>query len=136
MVKSSIVVSVLVLLLVSSGFSLAQDAALSVDEMKFCTSVEERQPVSADTVFSNTIERVYCFTKISGADQATTVTHVWYFGDKEMARVDLNVKGSPWRTWSSKRIIPEWSGTWKVDVVSAAGEVLKSATFKIKSSAQ
>ncbi|MCX5752763.1 MAG: DUF2914 domain-containing protein, partial [Candidatus Krumholzibacteria bacterium] len=37
-----------------------------------------------------------------------------------------------WRTWSSKKILPEWQGTWRVDVLAPDGEVLKSGSFAVK----
>ncbi|NIU01322.1 MAG: DUF2914 domain-containing protein [Nitrosopumilaceae archaeon] len=42
------------------------------------------------------------------------------------------MKGKKWRTWSSKRIVEEWTGTWRVDVVSTAGKVLKSKEFVVE----
>ena len=44
------------------SISMAQE--LIVEEMEFCTVIEERQPAGADTVFADTVGRVYCFTKI------------------------------------------------------------------------
>ncbi|RJR26763.1 MAG: DUF2914 domain-containing protein [Candidatus Latescibacterota bacterium] len=108
-----------------------EGAAPSVDEMSFCTAVQDRAPAGVDTAFASTVENVYCYVKTSGA-AGTSVVHVWYFGDREMARVELAVNGSPWRTWSSKKILPEWQGGWRVDVLSAAGDVLKSGTFVVR----
>lgn len=107
-------------------------AELTVDQMVFCTGVEDRKPVGADTAFADTIGQVYCFTTISGAEDETTVSHVWYLNDEEKASVDLSVKGKTWRTWSSKRIPPEWDGTWKVEVKSAEGNVLMSKEFVVQ----
>lgn len=105
---------------------------LSVEEMTFCTAVQDRAPAGIDTAFASTVEVVYCFTKVSGAADTTAVTHVWYHGDREAARVELAVKGSAWRTWSSKKIAPEWQGAWRVDALSADGTVLKSASFSVR----
>ncbi len=110
----------------------SQESALSVDQMEICVAVEEREPVGADTAFSSTMDRLYCFTAISGAEDTTTISHVWYHGDDEKATVELSVKGKKWRTWSSKRIVEEWTGTWRVDVVSTAGKVLKSKEFVVE----
>jgi hypothetical protein len=107
-------------------------AELTVDQMVFCTGVEDREPVGADTAFADTVGQVYCFTKISGAEDETTVSHVWYLNGEEKASVDLSVKGKTWRTWSSKRIPKEWNGTWKVEVKSAEGNVLRSKEFVVQ----
>jgi len=58
-------------------------------------------------IFDNGVLRLCCFSEIGGAARADTVSHVWYWGDREMARVPLHVQGARWRTWSTKRIIDE-----------------------------
>jgi hypothetical protein len=120
-----------VLVLVWAAGALAQETAPSVETMTFCTAVEERQPVAADTTFAADTEKVYCFTKILGVQGESTVTHVWFRGDKEMARVELSVRSASWSTWSSKRLLPEWAGTWRVDVLDASGSVLQSQEFTL-----
>jgi hypothetical protein len=47
--------------------------------------------------------------------------------------VDLEIGGSPWRTWSSKAIPPEWSGDWSVEIRDADGAVLETVGFTIGS---
>jgi hypothetical protein len=41
--------------------------------------------------------------------------------------------GSPWRTWSSKTIPPEWSGEWSVEIRDASGAVLETVGFTVGS---
>ena len=123
----------LFILFLAPMFLMAQEESTAkVTEITICTAVEDRVPVGADTTFSSTVERVFCYTKISGAAADSSVTHVWYHGDNEMARQKLNVKADNWRTWSSKRIMESWTGEWRVDVLSAAGIVLESKTFTVK----
>jgi hypothetical protein len=123
---------VLVLLFMAQNLTAQVSATVEVEEMLFCTAVEERVPVGADTVFSDTVGTVYCFTKLSSSEDSTSIAHVWYYNDQEMARVNLNVLAKSWRTWSSKTILQEWIGKWRVDAVSEAGEVLKSKAFEVK----
>jgi hypothetical protein len=77
------------------------------------------------------IERLYCFTRITGATDDTQVTHVWYYGDVERARITLDVRSSSYRTHSSKKIQAFETGKWRVDILDAAGNVLKSVPFSI-----
>ena len=111
----------------------AREGGLQVREMIFCTAIGNRQPAGTDTVFSSTVKKVYCLTRIAGSKDTTSVSHVWYRGDKEMARVRLPVKSVSWRTWSSKRIWEKWTGRWRVDVVSPDGKVIRSKEFLIRS---
>jgi hypothetical protein len=69
---------------------------------------------------------------VAGAADTTAITQVWYYNDREIARVELAVKSASWRTWSSKKILPEWQGIWRVDVLSPDGEVLRSGSFAVK----
>ena len=116
-----------------SSVSYAQEGAdIVVENIQICTSVEDRVPVGADTMFSTDVEQLYCFTRLKCSQDVNTVAHVWTFNDREMARVELTTRAKTWRTWSSKRILPAWKGKWRVDVVSADGDVLASKDFEIK----
>jgi hypothetical protein len=105
--------------------------ALVLEEIQICTGVEYRQPIGAGPVFPDDLDKLYCFTKIGGADRTTYVDHVWYFGDVEVARVKLPVKSNPWRTWSSKKL---YKGISKghVEILSENGDVLGKAEFEIQ----
>ncbi len=97
-----------------------------------CEGIEEREPVDKGESFTAQVGKLYCHTLVEGAEDSTAVTHIWYHGEKEMAKVTLPVRSSHWRTWSSKRIIPQWTGWWRVDVLSEEGDTLASAYFVIK----
>ncbi|HUU53044.1 MAG TPA: hypothetical protein VMW44_00220, partial [Candidatus Bathyarchaeia archaeon] len=64
-----------------------EQPALVLEEIHICTAVEDRQPSSVGTVFTDGLDKIYCFTKIAGAEDTTYVYHVWYFGNDEIARV-------------------------------------------------
>lgn len=133
---------VFVLILFVSTFTLAQEESgmteekmaptLTVEEMVFCTGIENTAPVGVDTAFADTVGQVYCFTRVSGAEDSTTISHVWYLNGEEKASVDLSIRGKTWRTWSSKRIPKEWAGTWRVEVKAADGSVLMSKEFVVR----
>lgn len=120
--------SLLILLLPVS--LLAQE--ISIEEIEFSTSIEDHTPVNVDTTFSADVGSVYCFTKVANVSDTTTINHVWYYNDEEKARISLQIKSESWRTWSSKKILPEWTGEWKVDVVDASGNVLATKRFIIQ----
>lgn len=104
---------------------------LKVSQMAFCLQIVDREPVGEATSFADTTSKVYCFTKIEGAESETEITHKWYYGDKLMAEVSLPVRSAVWRTNSSKRLVKSWVGEWRVDVVDAEGSVLRSASFTV-----
>jgi hypothetical protein len=108
-----------------------QDTGLVVTEAAVGTSVADRQLQGPADSFPATVGTLYCFTKIGQTQAGATIEHVWYHGDVEVGRKQLNIGGSPWRTWSSKVIPADATGDWRVDVL-AEGKVLKSVSFKVQ----
>jgi hypothetical protein len=107
-----------------------EKSALVLEEIHICTAVEDRQPSGVGTVFPDDVDKLYCFTKITGAEDPTFVYHVWYFGNDEIARVKLPVNAKSWRTWSSKKLNMEL-GNGHVEIVTESGDILGKAEFEI-----
>lgn len=107
-------------------------AELEVAEGVITTAVENHAPVDNIESYPADYGKLYCFTRIVGAADETRVTHVWYYQDTEMARVDLPVRSSNWRTYSSKRFLPQWAGDWKVEVLDAQAEPLATLRFRLE----
>lgn len=105
--------------------------AVEVVEGVIATQVAERAPVGVAETFTPEVGRLYCFTRIAAAADSQ-ITHVWLKDGQEMARVELTVRSNDWRTWSSKAIMPEWTGAWQVDVLAGDGTLLKSLPFTVQ----
>jgi hypothetical protein len=108
-----------------------QAASLEVAMGAVCRDVINRQPVDVGTSFEASVGKLYCLTKIIGAAGPTEITHVWYFGNTERARVSLDVNSASWRTCSSKIIQAHEIGAWHVDVLGPADELLQTFDFTI-----
>jgi hypothetical protein len=108
-----------------------EQPALVLEEIHICAAVEDRQPSGVGTVFPDDLDKIYCFTKIGGAENTTYVNHVWYFGNDEIARVKLPIKSKSWRTWSSKKL-NMGLGNGHVEIVSESGDILGKAEFEIQ----
>jgi hypothetical protein len=106
-------------------------AKLEVSAAAVCKDVVDREPVDAGSSFTAAVGKLYCFTRIIGAESPTQITHVWYFDDTERARVELAVNGITWRTYSSKIIQPHELGAWRVEVLDSEGKLLKKLEFEI-----
>ena len=112
--------------------AMAQETSdLTIEVGVICKQVEERVPVDADTTFAVSVEQLSCFTKITGAEEETTISHVWYWGETERARIELPVRSISWRTYTTKRIQEHEVGAWRVDILDAEGKVLKTIRFSI-----
>jgi hypothetical protein len=106
-------------------------ASLEVAVGAICRDVVDREPIDPRNSFEASVGKLYCFTKIIGAQNPTAISHIWYFGDTERARINLSVRSSSWRTYSSKRIQSHEVGDWHVDLVGPGGEVLRTLHFTI-----
>jgi hypothetical protein len=105
-------------------------AAVDVAEAVVARSVVDRQPQDTGTAFPADVGQLICWTKVTGAGGAA-IHHVWFHGDTQVGDVELQVGGSPWRTWSRKTVPPDWTGAWHVELHDAAGTVLKRIDFTV-----
>jgi len=105
-------------------------------EAQLCTSIENREPVGTATSFTADVGKVYLWCQVTGAAGETTIKHVWYHNGKEMATIELPVRGASWRTYSSKTIPENWAGDWEVKVLDAEGTTLTTIPFTVGKTAE
>jgi hypothetical protein len=110
----------------------AMSQEISVAQAVVCQDVVDRMPVGSSDVIPAGAERVFCYTRIVGAKEETEITHNWYYQGALKASVVLPVRTSEWRTWSSKTLLPEWTGEWMVEVLSEDGTPLESLIFFVQ----
>lgn len=127
----------LALVLLATSSSWAQEdttavVSVNVDQILFGTGIENREAVGVDTVFSADSGKVYCWVLATGAESETQISFVWYQGEEQVAEVNVPVRSARWRCWTSKTIMPDATGTWKVEIKDEAGKVLESASFQVK----
>lgn len=106
--------------------------ALEIVDAAITSDISERSPVDSLNTVKKPVEQLFCFTHVTGADDDTWITHVWYHEGKEMARVRLPVSSSNWRTWSSKKILPQWDGQWQVHILDAQGKARLIVPFMVE----
>ena len=92
-------------------------------------AIVDRTPQNPGNQFAAEVGSVAVWTNVTGAE-GSSIQHVWIFGEMEFP-VTLQIGGSPWRTWSTKEIPPEWSGEWRVEIRDAAGNALDTVSFTI-----
>ncbi len=122
----------LLVVLLLSGFQVTGAQNISIGQFDFAISIDNRQPVGVDTVFTQDVGNVFCYTNIKGIEDTAEIYHVWHYKDEEKARIKLPVESSDWRAWSSKSILKSWTGGWRVIVEDAEGNVLASKSFVIR----
>jgi hypothetical protein len=106
-------------------------AGPTVAEAAICLRVEDRSPVEPGERFPADVGELACFTRIDDG-AGLTVIHAWIHEGTTRARVELSVgESDSWRLWSTKRILPSWTGSWEVKVMTPDGAVLESIPFTI-----
>jgi hypothetical protein len=105
-------------------------ADVTVSRSAVCTAIQDREPSGTQETgeYKAEIGVIYFWSEIMAKDLPGAVKHRWSQDGKQVFEIELSLKNPRTRTWSTKKIAP---GAWKVEVVSASGEVLKSAEFKI-----
>jgi hypothetical protein len=106
-------------------------ASLQVQDVAIGTGVYDRVPTGISSYFDSSVGKLYAFTRVTGAEGDTRVYHKWYHGDVLVADVPLTVRSGNWRTWSTKNVQPEWTGDWRLVVVSENGSILETIKFEI-----
>jgi hypothetical protein len=99
-------------------------------EIAIGKSIESGNAVDTASAFDATVGQVAGWTRVSGVAAGSKITHLWIHG-ADTARVELNIGGSPWRTYSRKTIPQEATGDWTLEVLGPDGAKLASKTFTI-----
>lgn len=118
--------------MMTAAVSAAEQTGMSVRRTAVCAGVDNREPVGVADVFALSTDRIYFFSEVAGAGNRQDLRHLWRYEGKPMAEVVLPVDGQRYRTWSSKKILPAWTGNWQVDVVDSSGAVLASGSFVVR----
>ena len=92
------------------------------------TGVAVREPVNDLERVLTGNQKVIFFTELRGME-GQTVRHRWSYGEESLAEVEFKVGGPRWRVWSSKNLMPEWGGEWKVEVIDSADNVVSEKRF-------
>ena len=127
--KVSVIAAVLFSALPFLGVSPSDAQEMVVEQAAISVDVVDREPVDPGNTFPTSVARLYCFTKVAGAESPSDITHVWYYEDIERARITLPVNGNPWRTYSSKRLQQNEVGAWHVDILDAIGNTMETVRF-------
>ncbi|NNE64136.1 MAG: DUF2914 domain-containing protein [Gammaproteobacteria bacterium] len=121
---------ILQLIILSTTLMAANVYSAEVSRAMFTTSIEDREPVIAvDSINSSAFSSISFFTELNDL-QGQTITHQWVFNDKVMFEKSFEVNGARWRVWTSKTLLPGWTGTWTVKVLDADRSELVSKTFE------
>lgn len=96
----------------------------------FTSAIVDREPVDNLSTVSGDTQRVFFFSDLREL-AGQIVTHRWEYNGKVMAEVMFKVgNGARWRVYSSKNLLPEWTGQWTVVVSNENGWPIKASMFE------
>ena len=102
----------------------------TVSRALFTIGIDNREPViMVDSISADSYNSISFFTELNGMS-GETVTHQWMFDDKVMFEKSFEVSGDRWRIWTSKTLLPDWTGTWTVKVLNEDGSILERKSFE------
>ena len=118
--------------IVSTDDSSNKVNSLDVKEIIICRGVYKRNPIKPGFEFTNNVDSLFCYTKISNSGPKKEIKHLWYFKDKKITTVVYNIKTAyNYRSWSRKTILPSQTGQWRVEIVDENDKLLASRDFSI-----
>ena len=96
----------------------------------FTVGIDNHEPVSdVSSINSESFTSISFFTELNELD-GHNITHQWTFNDKIMFEKTFEVKSPRWRVWTSKTLIPSWTGIWTVNVLDEDRSLLSSSSFE------
>lgn len=117
---------ILIAAVVFSGSAFAGE----VTRAMFTIGIDNREPViMVDSIDSGSYTAISFFTELQDLT-SHNVTHQWTFNDQVMFEKTFEVKGPRWRVWTSKTLIPSWTGSWTVNVLDDDRSVMTSKSFE------
>lgn len=106
-------------------------AEIEVIEAAIAKNIVDLTPADVSEKFSSDVGRLYCYTRVKGG-AGGLIIHKWYYKDTLVAAVPLSLKYPIHRTYSSKKILREWKGDWRVEITKEDGSVLKTLVFTLE----
>jgi len=107
----------------------SQAWAGEVSRAQFTTAIQEREPVDMIDTLSTDQTQVSYFTELNDLT-GKNITHQWVYNDKVMFEKIFLVGGARWRVWSSKTLLPGWTGQWTVNTLDEDRTPLQSQVFE------
>jgi len=113
----------------------ALSAAMAAKENCDSVLVVEKAPEffrGGNTYFNNDVDSLFCYTRLENFGGKQEVSHVWYYENKLIDRINYNIKSlNIYRSWTRKTILKTQVGAWRVDIEDSANNVVDSKSFFI-----
>jgi hypothetical protein len=101
-----------------------------VSRAVFTIGIDNREPaIIVDSIDSSSYTTISFFTELNDLS-GHNITHQWTYNDKVMFEKTFEVKAERWRVWTSKTLIPAWTGSWTVNVLDDDRSVLASSSLE------
>ena len=97
-----------------------------------CADVKDKKPSGENDSFQWSMDRIYIWNLIKCDRHLSSIRHIYYFKGKQISDIVLDIKSTPWRTWSYKTLLDKrFIGPWRVDITSVDGKLLQRVHFEV-----
>jgi hypothetical protein len=115
----------------------ATEASFRVEEVMIAPAMDGLQPVRPGTSFPTSTPRVYCWSRVSSGDLLSVpvdsryVVHRWVHGDETVRERRIDIESADYRAYTRMNIEGR-TGSWRVDILDARGNVIATKRFEIE----
>lgn len=107
----------------------AQEPSAEVKVGRGIEAMEVKEPSDSFTLPANA--RIFVWTKVTGCSDSR-ITIQFFHGDQLIAKQDLPVPRSPFRTYAYRTFRAGDGGAWTAKVMAQDGKELGAASFKVE----
>jgi hypothetical protein len=104
--------------------------ALELSEIAIAQSVQDRIQHGIADSFPVSVEKLYCYTKLSGGKEGDIIIHRWKKDGIVIREFQLKIGGPTWRTYSCKWL-NGMRGKWSVEII-CGNKVLRTKNITIQ----
>ena len=103
----------------------------ALHQAAICEAVRDSSPVNSGVVFSSEIGKVFCHTSFTPANRKGVIFHCWYHNGQLSNKQRLAVHAPEFAASSSMQLREADKGPWQVEIVDAAGKILRVLRFSV-----
>jgi len=106
------------------------DANVTVEKIVFAVDVSSRMPVGAADSFDESVNDVFCWTRLLIGQPPARVSHEWYRNGQKVGEMVIQARYPRTRIWSRRKVR---AGQWRVEIKDAdTGQPIAVGAFVVR----
>ena len=106
------------------------DSNVTVEKIVFAVDVSSRMPVGAADTFDESVNDVFCWTRLAINQPPARVAHEWYRNGTKVGEMVIHARYARTRVWSRRKVR---AGQWRVEIKDAdTGQPIAVGAFVVR----